>query len=118
MNPFDNIKGISDVFGVLLAILGSSIFTCGLIAMRQIKHRVNMWAVPFYVQIIGLMAAPVLYTFTEIIKELTKETPLIHITISGKIAKRDPEALDKDYEIKPETFMMLFMIGTLVIFAI
>jgi drug/metabolite transporter (DMT)-like permease len=94
MNPFDNIKGISDVFGVMLAILGSTIFNCGLIAMRKIKHRINMWAVPFYVQIVALMAAPVLYTLTEMVKDLTKETPLVHITISGKIAKRGPEDLE------------------------
>lgn len=49
MNPFDNIKGVSDIFGVVLAILASTIFTIGLIAVRKVKHRLNMWSLPFYV---------------------------------------------------------------------
>lgn len=63
------------------------------------------------------MASPVIFTLIEMIKDFTKETPLVHITIQGKIAREKAEDIDNsDYQIQTQTLLLLFMIGTLVIF--
>jgi len=69
MNPFGNLKGASDVFGVVLAIVAACFFSTGLIAIRKVRNQVNIWVILFYLQVSAFMAAPVLHVITEIVKK-------------------------------------------------